>query len=376
MSAAPRCPHYGLCGGCQLQDVAYPEQLRLKQASLSALLQQAGVAAPAISVHSSEPWRYRNRIRLRLARADGVLRFGYNRVNTIDFLPIFTCPISQDILVQTAEALLHTASVDGDGAFWANAATEVELFCNADASSVQMTLHCAPRTRAAPGSLARMLQALQIAAPWTAGLASIASDPRTGPTGRTLDHAGAPGLAYRTAGHSYWVSRGGFFQVNRFLIDTLVDLVCTGRSGTLAWDLFAGVGLFSLVLASNFDRIAAVEANPTAMQDLRSALAKRSPRSTAVQATTLDFLTRAVLDRDRPELIVLDPPRAGAGTDACALLLRLAAQQIVYVSCDPSSLARDLAVLASAYEISALHLVDLFPQTTHLETVAILAKTK
>ena len=146
------------------------------------------------------------------------------------------------------------------------------------------------------------------------------------------------------------------------------------RIGTLAWDLYAGVGLFSRVLSRSFTRIAAVEANPIAAADLRTALHKLSPNSTAIEATTLDFLRRAVLDRDRPDLIVLDPPRAGAGLEACDLLNRIAAPNLVYVSCDPTTLARDLAALQPLYGIAALHLVDLFPQTFHLETIAVLER--
>ena len=127
------------------------------------------------------------------------------------------------------------------------------------------------------------------------------------------------------------------------------QLVCNDddqpRSGTLAWDLFAGVGLFSRVLARSFHEITAVEANPTAVADLRAALTKRGTTSTVHESTTLDFLRRAVLDRDRPELIVLDPPRAGVGLEACELLVQIAAPQLVYVSCDPTTLARDLSAL-------------------------------
>jgi 23S rRNA (uracil1939-C5)-methyltransferase len=126
------------------------------------------------------------------------------------------------------------------------------------------------------------------------------------------------------------------------------------------------------VLARNFMRITAVEANPSAASDLRGGLAKISPASVAIEATTLEFLRRAVLDRDRPELVVLDPPRAGAGLEVCDLLSRLSPGEIVYVSCDPLTLARDLAALQPHYRVTALQLVDLFPQTAHLETIATL----
>jgi 23S rRNA (uracil1939-C5)-methyltransferase len=374
----PRCPHFGACGGCQYQDLACAEQLRVKRAQLEDLLREANVSAPDLDVHTAEPWSYRNRIRLRLTRVDGTLRFGYNKANTTEFLPIVTCPISAPILIEAVEALVATAPLDRDAEFWLNAATEAELFCDHDLARLQMTLHCAPRTKPLPDSFAHMFAAVQAAMPQLVGAAAIASDPRTGPTGRTLGAAGATGLAYRVGDESYWITRGAFFQVNRFLIEALADLVCNTdgkpRRGALAWDLYAGVGLFSRILAHSFARVTAVEANPTAAQDLRAALTKLSPASTTVEATTLDFLRRAVLDRDRPELVVLDPPRAGAGLEACNLLSRIQPRTIVYVSCDPATLTRDLQALQSLYKISALHLVDLFPQTSHLETIAILNK--
>jgi len=374
-AATPLCPHFGTCGGCQYQDLTYPEQLRIKRARLTGLLNDAGVEAPLnIELHSAEPYLYRNRIRLRIQRIDGQLRFGYNIRTTTNFLPIVTCPIAAPILIQTAEALLTTASEDRDATFWLNATAEVELLANDDLTRVQLTLFCAPRTRSPQGSFIRMLTALQTRAPQVTGAAAVAFDPRTGPTGRTLAEAGATGLNYVVANETYWITRGGFFQVNRFLLATLVRLVTDNRTGALAWDLYAGVGLFSRVVAPHFTRITAVEANPIAAADLRASLTKLNPNHTAIESTTLDFLRRAILDRDRPDLIILDPPRAGVGIEAGDLLNRIAAPGIVYVSCDPTTLARDLAILQSLYTITALHLVDLFPQTYHLETIVVLQR--
>ncbi len=376
--AAPRCPHFGVCGGCQHQDVVYEEQLVLKRLRLHELLQGAGVALPdQIAVHSSRSYSYRNRIRLRLQRNEGILRFGYNRPATTEFLPISECPISAPVLIQTAEALLTTADTDRDAQYWLNAAAEVELFTNDDLSRVQLTLFCAPRTKAPQGSFGRLLTAIQQIAPQVAGASAAAFDERTGPTGRILAEAGASGLNYRVGDETYWITRGGFFQVNRFLLPTLVELVCLDkaqpRTGALAWDLFSGVGLFSRVLARSFAQVTAVEANPIAVADLRTVFIKLGPRFQAVESTTLDFLRAAALQRDRPDLVVLDPPRAGAGVEACTLLARIAPREIVYVSCDPTTLVRDLAALQPHYQIKAMHLIDLFPQTSHIEAIAVLS---
>ena len=171
---------------------------------------------------------------------------------------------------------------------------------------------------------------------------------------------------------AFWVPRGAFFQINRFLIPELLSLVTANRTGQLAWDLYAGVGLFSHALAPHFDRITAVEiAEPAAGALAATGLVNLR----AVKATTLDFLRAAVVERDRPDLIVLDPPRSGAGPEVCELLARIAAPTLIYVSCSPEVLPADLVTLAaSGYRIDALHLLDLFPQTTHIETVAILTR--
>jgi len=382
----PRCPHFGTCGGCQRQDLAYDEQLQIKRERLAHLLHDANVVAPGeITVHSAAPYEYRNRIRLRIVRVEGALRMGYNLPGTTDFLPITTCPIAAPALWKTAESLL-TAAKDRDVLYWLNSAAEVELFCDSTQSRVLLTIFCTPRTKAPaisqPGNFAAAFTALQAHMPpgtTLAGAAAEAFDTRTGPTGRTLAEAGAPGLNYTVLDETYWITRGGFFQINRFLIETLVRLVCgnsgnTARSGVLAWDLYAGVGLFSRVLARSFVQVTAVESNPTAARDLRNALGKINPQHVAIESTTLGFLERVVLQRERPDLVVLDPPRAGAGLAACALLARIAPQTMVYVSCDPTTLARDLAALQPHYRITALHLVDLFPQTSHLETVAVLER--
>ncbi len=387
----PRCPHFGTCGGCQYQMMDYEEQVDVKRVLLYQELHKAGVDVPAhfIPAHSAEPYGYRNRIRVRIQRVDGVLRFGYNIRTTTEFLPITTCPISAPNLIPTIEALLAVATEDRDAEYWLNATAEVELFTNDDLSRIQLTLFVAPRTKAPQGSFTRMMNALQQRAPQVVGAAAAAFDTRTGPTGRILAEHGASGLNYKVPVSSkpvsskedetYWISRGGFFQVNRFLIGELVKIVTTSdgkpRGGNVAWDLFAGVGLFSRILARNFAQVTAVESSPTASADLAAAFKKLGPQHRAIAETTLSFLQKAITQRERPDLIVLDPPRAGAGLEACALLTRIAAPQIVYVSCDPTTLARDLAALQPTYRIDELHLIDLFPQTFHIETVAILTRT-
>ncbi len=369
---APGCPHFGPCGGCQYQHASYEAQLAMKQSVLLETMERAGVSElPALQTHAAEPWEYRNRVRFRMERVEGEVRFGYSKRGGNEFLPIEVCPISAALIVDAAEACIDGAKQNVAIGGLLEFAKEVEFFINEDASRLSMTLFLRQGTRLKSGALARFCEGLQASVPELSGASAMLLD-KSGTRPTLLDAWGSEGLAYRVADETYWVSRGGFFQVNRFLTATLVDLVCAGRHGALAWDLYAGVGLFSRVLARNFLAVTAVEANPIAVSDLRAALAKLGPEQAAVERSTVAFLRDAVVQRERPELIVLDPPRAGAGAEVCELLLRVAAREMVYVSCDPTTLARDLAVLQRDYEVAAMNLVDLFPQTFHMETVVTL----
>jgi 23S rRNA (uracil1939-C5)-methyltransferase len=185
---------------------------------------------------------------------------------------------------------------------------------------------------------------------------------------RTLLGSGL--LTYNVNGQAYEVSAGAFFQSNRNLIPTLVEIVTKGRKGAAALDLYAGGGLFSLPLAAQFERVVAVESSPASFGDLRRNL---PPHAKAVRSTAEAYLQDAG-KKFRPELIVVDPPRTGLGTKAARRLAECHAPRITYVSCDPATLARDLAILSDAgYRVEEAHLVDLFPQTYHLETVLQLA---
>lgn len=373
----PECMHFGACGGCQYQMASYPAQLAGKAAIVEGLFAAAGLTAlPRLELHGSpEAYGYRNRIRLRVGRDEAGLRLGYNVRGSREFLPVRMCSIAAPALWRTAEALLRVCGNDTAGAKWLASAGEVEFFCTGDESRVQVTLLCAGKPIRDAPSFIRFAEAMHRELPCLSGAGAVRVDRQSGRVLEPLAEWGPPGLPYQLSGETYWVSRGGFFQVNRFLLSALVDLVCGERCGELAWDLFAGVGLFSRVLAKRFRAVTAVETSPAASADLRKALARLGPPHRAVEATTVEFLRRAVLERDRPELIVLDPPRAGAGEEVCGLLARIAPAQMVYLSCDPTTLARDLEFLThSGYRVAALHLIDLFPQTYHVETLAILKR--
>jgi 23S rRNA (uracil1939-C5)-methyltransferase len=369
---APGCPHFGACGGCCYQHTNYQAQLAFKQAILRETLERGGVTVPGqVEVLSGEPWHYRNRIRLAFDAAGNP---GYRGRRSHAVIPVGECPIAAPLLVQAALAAAEVARSLAP----ALRPAEIALFCNADETALLVGIFTASAKKIRfdefAQALCRLIPALQGAELLVTG--------RAGQPPRTVARWGATSLAYRAAGFDYRVDHGAFFQVNRWLVDALVERVTAGHHGALAWDLFAGVGLFARRLTVNFARVVAVESAPSATQALAANL-KGTPGIT-VRATTLDFLRRShagnspgliVPDLIVPNLIVVDPPRTGLGAESCALLAQIAAPRLAYVSCDPATLTRDLrALTGSGYEIESVTLADLFPQTFHLETVVQLRR--
>jgi 23S rRNA (uracil1939-C5)-methyltransferase len=408
----PGCEYFPACGGCQYQHSSAKYQLQMKLDILRDTLARAHVTAPpgAIGALDAAPWGYRNRIRLHIGATGGSQPHGATEGFTLCYrergshrnLPVTHCPIAAPLIERAMSAVDEAGTVDEAGGASGLAArcAEIEFFTNAEQDALLLSLWTRQQTRQqtkkqtrqqirrsrgnsqgdgelddVPDFLERFSSRLKQQLPELNGIGIFAAGEGED---RVLGHWGRQSLLYSVAGREYQVSLGSFFQVNHFLIPPLVDLVtsngCGGhRSGPVAWDLYAGVGLFSLALG--FENVTAVESAPSSFADLKRNLAGTPHR--AVRSTTLDFLRaeNRRKPRQRPDLIVLDPPRAGLGKEVCAQLADVAAPAIVYVSCDPATLARDLqALLQSGYRIGALHVVDLFPQTYHLETVAVLAQ--
>ncbi len=360
----PACPHFGICGGCAYQHANYGAQLAFKQAILRETLERAGVRAPEeIRVLAAEPWQYRNRIRLAF-NAQG--NAGYRGRGSHNVVSIAECPITAPLLVQAALACAEVAQQFAP----ALRPTGVSLFCNQNESALLATIFAGNAARARFDEFSR---AFAERIPTLAGT-ELAIEGHGSQQPRTVARWGATSISYRAAGFDYRVDHGTFFQVNRWLVDTLLDSVTANQSGALAWDLFAGVGLFAQRLVSGFHRVLAVESAPAATAALAHNLS--GTKAAAVKAETLAFL-RGNCHGERPNLIVADPPRTGLGGEICALLAAVAAPALVYVSCDPATLARDLRTLiASGYAIQSILLADLFPQTYHLETVVHLQRAQ
>lgn len=332
----PGCEYFGACGGCQYQHAEYPLQLEQKRSILLETLQRLGGIRydREIPIVSGEPWQYRNRVQLHF----GERSMGFHKLGSHDICGIDHCPISSPVLNEVICKLRDAVKRPE----WPKFLRSLEVFTNE--REFQLNILDSMRPVAA-----RFFE-------WCSSFL-----PQF-----------APGtLEYPAAGHTFRISRGSFFQVNRFLIDQLVKVALDDLEGERAVDLHAGVGLFTLPLAQRFGSVQAVERSGPAYRDLEWNAQASGRQIQTVKGSAEDFIREL---NETPDVIVADPPRAGLGKELTAELLRIQAPQIVVVSCDPTTLARDLKSLLEVYEIERVALVDLFPQTFHFETVVGLRK--
>jgi 23S rRNA (uracil1939-C5)-methyltransferase len=363
------CPHFGRCGGCQYQHMPYEAQKRFKAEILRETLGRIGRIqwAGAIETHASPAFGYRNRAQWKLrtnqAGSAGSAAIGYFEMGSTRLCDVTECSILSPRLADTFSRLRQfvlqgkvLAGID-----------EIEAF--ADSSDEKLLLNLsAERLSDSPESIA---SALSQSLP---NVESILIQDRRADN----FHLAGPGyLTYQAGGNSFRVGHLSFFQVNRFLIEALVEAVIGTHRGRLALDLYAGVGLFSVALARQFERVIGVESNPAAAKDLEINLKESGGSSPASRNVTVEgFLSRW---QEQPDLVVVDPPRAGMETDALVHLKKLAPGRVHYVSCDPATLSRDLAQLVGTngdgpYEIESINLFDIFPQTYHMEVLVRLRR--
>jgi 23S rRNA (uracil1939-C5)-methyltransferase len=297
---------------------------------------------------------------------------GYNRFGSHELEPIEECPISSPLINRAIAAVWDF----GRGGRMPGSVREIEFFGNAQDSQMMLAVMVQSASRSEStqaGSWKAQPFADELLRVVTAAAGVVVfeeREPREEP--RVLAVAGSQFLEYLTATASYRVSAGAFFQVNRFLTDELVRIVTEGYTGRMALDLYAGVGLFSTLLARQFERVVAVESSPQSFADL----AYNSPGNVKpIRASVEQHLGKAG-GKGRADLVVVDPPRAGLGIKVAKSIAELQAPNLAYVSCDPATLARDLIpLLGAGYRVEQAHMVDLFPQTFHLESVVKLGRS-
>jgi tRNA/tmRNA/rRNA uracil-C5-methylase (TrmA/RlmC/RlmD family) len=347
----PPCPYVPACGGCDLQHAAPDAQRRLKTRVVIEQLQRIGRIdePPVVACRAVGPdTGYRRHVQLHAA-PDG--RLGYHREGSHDVVAVDRCLIAAPEVQAVRDAI-----GDDTGA--------VEVAIRAHGSSGTATSVLAP----GPGSLQVPEGHFDVL------LAQ--------PDGRTVPLRGDGMLSEQVAGHTYRFGATTFFQVSPHGAEALVATVleaCCELSGTLTWDLYAGVGLLSLPLARAGAEVLAVESHAPS-----AAYAVTNAAAAGVELRVLAEPVASVIERvggigpeglEPPEVVVLDPPRAGAGAAVTAALAALGPVSIIYVACDVAALARDTHTLTEAgYRLTRAVPLDLFPMTHHVEVVATFAR--
>jgi 23S rRNA (uracil1939-C5)-methyltransferase len=327
--AAP-CPAFGRCGGCHYQHAPYEYQLAAKRAILVEELRRLGkIEAPQqIAVVAAEQFGYRNRVQLHVEEK----RIGYREGRSHRLCEVSGCPVGSPKIEEAVRAL-HEMARDSR---WPRFVRSIEVFT--DERQVQLNV-------------------LETERPVARRFFDWAGTKIPGLVEGALDYRG-----------EFRVSSNSFFQINRFLLDRLVETALQGAEGETALDLYAGVGLISLPMARRFREVAAVESGSGAVRDLQfNAQRAGVVNLTAQQQTAEEYLAKL---EQAPDFVLLDPPRSGLGKVVVKRLAELKPRQVTIVACDPATLARDLAgLVAAGYRVERMALVDLFPQTFHLETV-------
>jgi 23S rRNA (uracil1939-C5)-methyltransferase len=332
---AAACPYFGRCGGCHYQHMPYESQLASKRAILLEEVRRLGKIQPPddVGAVAAEPWGYRNRVQLHVENG----RLGYRELRSRRLCAIEHCPIASPRLNQTIQAL---AGMLRDPR-WPRFLRSLEIFT--DENRVQVNV-------------------LESDRPVARRFFDWCAERIDGFTPGSLDYQGR----FRVGGDA-------FFQVNRRLAGRLAETALEGAAGNRGLDLYAGVGLFTLPMSERFAEVTAVESGRTAVRDLEFNAARAGRENIrAVQSSTEAYLAAVT---EAPEFVLLDPPRTGIGKEVVARLAGLRPPRLAIVACDPSTLARDLGGLTAAgYRLDGLTLVDLFPQTYHVEAVARLSR--
>ena len=382
----PRYPLLTDCG-CQWQHIAYPAQLTWKAHIVRQLLVRIGkqsdaVVYPTIGMpNGTSPWQYRNIALFSIGSAGEV---GFKLTESHDVQDLEDCPLlhpALDMVYQRVRGKLIkyfgeslSEMIQGFTIRGAIGAVSTPGTNAVKAVPTLLSLHArpGPSTIEAPQQLAHELITI---AP---GIVGVIIERVGGRFGRVV--AGQEFLTDTLLGRRFRVSADSFFQVNLVqtaaLIEKAVQMLEPQRT-EVALDGYSGVGLFSAFLAARASRVIAIESQPSAVMDARAnATLNNQNNITTLEGTLERILGQLHYRRERIDVALVDPPRAGCHPKALQALQVLGPRHICYVSCDPSTLARDIATLCTSgrYRLVAAQPIDMFPQTYHIECVALLAR--
>jgi len=338
----PRCRHFGECGGCHYQHMEYTAQLEAKARVVAQQLERiGGLQNPPVeaALPSPSPWNSRNQLQFSL---DEQGRLGFHAARSDQIVAIQECHLPEPPIADLWPRIDLQAGVPIE----------------------RITLRCTPDQELMVIFISQSPPEVQMALDLPASLVWL--DP-----GGAAVLAGQGFLVHRVGEHDFQVSAGSFFQVNSALTPTLVDHVLDmldPLEGQRYYDLYAGVGLFSVFLAERGARVTAVEGSPWAAADFEINL-DPYPDIELYQADVAQALPAL---GPGPAGLIVDPPRAGLGRGVVEGLARLDPPKLVYVSCDPATMARDARLLVEqGFRLQRVVPLDMFPQTYHVETVSL-----
>jgi len=379
---APPCPYYGMCGGCDLQHAAYPAQLAIKGQILRESLLRARLelpdGQPGPTLPSPNAFHYRHRLRLHLDQS-GQLGFHQNGSNAV--VPIRRCLLATEPINRVMATL-----ADGD---WPQRCKDqvaaIELIHSPADDRVVLVLQPRlphPSTAARAADLVSQISRADLAD----SVFLQTEQPGRGRANGSAESTQAAEFAtlaqdFTVQGHAYqlrWDHRC-FFQVNALqnprMIEMALDLLSPHAKPCTALDLFCGMGNFSIPLGLCGAQVTGIEHNRMSIHWAERNGSAAGLATARFIAVGVEQQLKALVERKaRFDCILLDPPRQGLGK-AAALLPQLAPERIVSISCDPATHARDLALITQAgYRLTRINAVDMFPQTHHIESVALLER--
>ncbi len=369
----PFCPVFGTCGGCQVQHLGYAGQLAWKTRIVREALQRiGGIAEPPVlpAIGMDRPRAYRNKMAL-VAKGGS---FGFYKARSHDLVPIRECPIVLDSLDEQIANLWRAR----ENPATAPALRDVRHVIARAAIATGDVVVSFTTDRGSP-ALGLAAKALAAAFPQAVGISNSFDPPSTnavmGRSHRTL--SGRADIAEAIEGVSFRVSPASFFQVNsamvRKIFGYLRERVALPKK---ILDLYCGAGTFTLFFAKGGAAVVGVEENPHAIREARENAALNAVEANAsFLAGRVDTVLGAGPGRaalEAADIVFLDPPRKGSDEATLALLARARVPEIWYLSCNPATLARDLAQLAAAgYIVESVQPFDMFPQTGHIEALAV-----
>jgi len=365
----PPCPYFGVCGGCQWQHIRYEAQLTAKKAEVEDALRRIGHQDAPVGecITTGKEYGYRNKIELVVQTAPDGLAIGYTRAGTNEVVRVESClllPKQQQTLPKSLAGALRY------------------LGGRSDLGLTRVGTRVATHTRdlevaiwTVPGPFPRKIagETLAQATKATGVVRVLARDDSAERAIRGVEVLRGNGAwRERFLGTEMLISAPSFFQVNTRTAELLVTtaLEALQADGTdRVLDLYSGAGTFTLPLAGSAGEVVAVEQSGPALADLRRNLERAQIWAEVVPGDA----ERALPDLGRFDLALVDPPRSGMRPGAVSALASTGARRIVYVSCDPATLARDCASFAKlGYRLTSVTPVDMFPQTYHVETLAVL----